>query len=171
MKLYLVLFSFLTVTNTLPVVAVEPATNDRLDEVERLGEHIMPFDLNQTLHVFSKTKQGGVQQVISKIPSDANQIALIRDHMKEIAIKFKKGDFTDPTKVHGKNMPGLNELKNAEPGSIAIQYLELINGAEITYSTNTPTLISAIHQWFDAQLSDHARHATDKHPHHMMHNQ
>jgi hypothetical protein len=171
MKLYLVLFSFLTVTHTLPVVAVEKATNDRLDEVERLGKHVMPFDLNQTLHVFSKTEQGGVQQVISKLPSDTKQITLIRDHLKEITTKFKKGDFTDPTKVHGKNMPGLNELKNAEPGSIVIQYRELTNGAEITYSTKIPTLISAIHQWFDAQLSDHARHATGKHPHHMMHNQ
>ncbi len=169
MKLYLVLFSFLTVTNAIPVVAVEKATNDRLDEVERLGNHVMPFDLNQTLHIFSKTEQGGVQQVISKLPSDTNQITLIRDHLKEIATKFKKGDFTDPTKVHGKNMPGLNELKNAEPGSIVIQYRELTKGAEITYSTKNPTLISAIHQWFDAQLSDHARHATGSHDQHMMH--
>ncbi|MCF6203008.1 MAG: aspartate carbamoyltransferase [Methylococcaceae bacterium] len=167
--LYLLLFSFLTATNAIPVVAVEKATSDRLDEVERIGKHVMPFDLNQTLHVFSKTEKGGVQQVISKLPSDTNQITLIRDHLKEIATKFKKGDFTGPTKVHGKNMPGLNELKNAEPGLIDIQYRELTNGAEITYSTKNQTLISAIHQWFDAQLSDHARHATGNHDQHMMH--
>jgi hypothetical protein len=121
------------------------------------------------LHDFYKTEQGGVQQVISKPPSDTNQIKLIRDHLKEITTKFKKGDFTGPTKVHGKNMPGLNELKNAEPDSIVIQYRELTNGAEITYSTKIQTLISAIHQWFDAQLSDHARHATGNHTQHMMH--
>lgn len=26
----------------------------------------MPFDLNQTLHVFSKVKDGGVQQVVAE---------------------------------------------------------------------------------------------------------
>jgi hypothetical protein len=32
-------------------------------------------------------------------------------------------------------------------------------GAQIGYSTDDPSLINTIHQWFDAQLSDHARHA------------
>jgi len=171
MKFYLTLFIILTAANSFPVAAVEQATTDRLNEVERLGRHVMPFDLNQTVHVFSKTADGGVQKVISKKPSNKSQITLIRKHLKKIAAEFKQRNFTDPTKIHGKDMPGLNALKHAKPGSILIQYRKLENGAEITYSTKASSLISAIHKWFDAQLSDHARHATKGHPHHIMHNQ
>jgi hypothetical protein len=171
MKYYLSLIITLIATNSFSVAAVEQATTKRLNEVERLGRHVMPFDLNKTLHVFSKTEDGGVQQVISKKPLNKSQITLIRQHLKKIAAEFKQSDFTDPSKIHGNDMPGLNALKNAKPDSILIQYRNLENGAEITYSTKTPSLINAIHQWFDAQLSDHARHATKGHPHHIMHNQ
>jgi hypothetical protein len=33
-----------------------------------------------------------------------------------------------------------------------------------------PIIITAIHQWFDAQLNDHARHAISGHSSHKMHN-
>jgi hypothetical protein len=58
----------------------------------------------------------------------------------------------------------LKHLANQE-----IVYKELPNGAEIDYSTDEPKLIEAIPKWFDAQLSDHARHAVPGHPHHSIH--
>lgn len=50
-------------------------------------------------------------------------------------------------------------------------YRELPDGAEIAYATSIEKLKHAIHRWFDAQLSDHARHAvpghnTHQHMHH-----
>ncbi|WP_235185894.1 aspartate carbamoyltransferase [Methylomarinum vadi] len=149
--------------------AAEPASDSRLDEVARRGRQVMPFSLERTLHIFSKTQQGGLQQVIAKDPADDTQIKLIREHLGNIAKEFKQGDFADPARIHGDNMPGLAVLRNAEPGAIDIDYRELENGAEIEYRTTKPALIDAIHRWFDAQLSDHARHATDHHPHHQMH--
>ena len=66
-------------------------------------------------------------------------------------------------------MPGLAELKTAKAGQIKIEYKELPDGAQITYSTEVPKFRQAIHQWFDAQLSDHARHAVPGHSHQQMH--
>ncbi len=149
--------------------AVEIASEARLDEVTKRGEHVMPFSLEQTTHVFSKTEKGGLQQVIVKDSSNAEQINLIREHLTKIYQEFIQGDFSDPTKVHGEDMPGLAELKTATPGQIKIVYKELLNGAEIDYSTDEMKLIEAIHKWFDAQLRDHARHAVSGHPHHLMH--
>ena len=63
----------------------------------------------------------------------------------------------------------LAELKTASPGQIKIEYLALPEGAQINYSTKLPKFISAIHQWFDAQLSDHARHAVPEYSHQYMH--
>jgi hypothetical protein len=151
------------------VQAVEKVSEDRLDEVAKRGAHVMPFSLEQTTHVFSKTEKGGVQQVIVKNSSNAEQIKLIREHLSKISQEFIQGDFSDPAKIHGKGMPGLAELRTATPGQIKIVYKELPNGAEIDYSTADTKLIEAIHKWFDAQLSDHARHAVPGNPHHLMH--
>ncbi len=149
--------------------AVEKASDDRLDEVMQRGSQVMPFNLEQTTHVFSKTEKGGLQQVIVKDSSNAEQIKLIREHLSKISKEFMQGDFSNPAKIHGEDMPGLAELKAANPGQIKIVYKELPNGAEVDYSTDVPKLIEAIHKWFDAQLSDHSRHAIPGHPHHLMH--
>jgi len=155
-----------------PIVsAVETASEARLDEVAAKGRMVMPFNLEKTLHVFSKTKQGGVQQVIVKDPSNKAQISLIKTHLSKIYADFKTQDYSDPEKIHGADMPGLRALKNAKSGALSLQYRELSRGAEITYTAKKPELVKAIHQWFDAQLSDHARHSSMHRSHHMMHKQ
>jgi len=153
-----------------PIIsAVETASEARLDEVAAKGRMVMPFNLEQTTHVFSKTKQGGVQQVIVKDPSNKAQLSLIKAHLLKIYADFKAQDYSDPEKIHGADMPGLRALKNAKPETLSLQYRDLSNGAEITYTAKKPELITAIHQWFDAQLSDHARHSSMHRTHHMMH--
>lgn len=168
MKLLFIPF-WLALLTTLPVYAVEKADEKRLDEIAERGSHVMPFDLEKTIHIFTKTASGGIQQVVVKNKSDIEQINLIRTHLSEISNEFKHGNFSNPEKIHGEAMPGLAELKAAQAGQIKIKYKELSDGAEITYSTQVEKLKHAIHQWFDAQLSDHARHAVPGHTHQHMH--
>lgn len=165
----LIVLAYLTFLITSTVHAADKASEQRLDEVAERGSHVMPFDLERTTHIFSKTDTGGIQQVIAKDKSDSRQISLIRVHLSEIAQEFQQGDYSNPEKIHGATMPGLAELKAAKPGQIKIVYKELPDGAEITYSTHIEKLKLAIHQWFDAQLSDHARHAVPGHPHDSSH--
>ncbi len=138
--------------------AVTPADPQRLDEVVARGVHVMPFDLDKTQHIFSKTENGGIQQVIAKDAADSAQIALIREHLSALAARFDEGDFSSPMRIHGDTMPGVQDLQ-AGFKRIQFTYRELSNGAEIAYVSTNPKLIAAIHQYFDAQLSDHARHA------------
>ena len=42
---------------------------------------------------------------------------------------------------------------------IDITYAEIPRGAEIRYGTSDPALVTAVHEWFDAQLRDHGEHA------------
>lgn len=143
--------------------------SNRLVEVERRGKQVMPFSLEQTVHVFTKNTQGGVQQVKVKDTANVQQIQLIRAHLTKIAHEFKQGNFADPLAIHGEAMPGVKALQQARPKQLNINYQALTDGAEISYSTQHPRLVLAIHQWFDAQLSDHARHAVAGHAHHTMH--
>lgn len=143
------------------VFAQQPAQPEaRAALVAKHSRSIMPFDLEQTLHIFSKTEQGGLQQVITKNADNTQQIVLIRAHLSKITRQFNQRNFSAPAALHGDNMPGLAVLKKARPGELHVDYHELENGAEISYSSRDPKLIIAIRQWFDAQLIDHGHHAT-----------
>jgi hypothetical protein len=64
----------------------------RQEEVAERGAEVMPFDLEKTTHVFEPTQTGGVQKVVADDPSDGEQIALIRAHLREEAGAFRRGD-------------------------------------------------------------------------------
>ena len=134
------------------------ASPSRQAEVAAKGAKIMPFDLEQTMHHFRPLENGGLQTVTVKDPANSTQIALIQAHLKEEAEKFHRGDFSDPAKIHGENMPGLAALQTGAQ-HIDVQYTALPNGAQIRYSTEEPTLVTALHQWFAAQRADHGHHA------------
>jgi hypothetical protein len=56
-------------------------------------------------------------------------------------------------------MPGLAELRTGAT-RIQVQYKDVsTGGGRITYTTADPSLVSALHEWFDAQLMDHGAHA------------
>ncbi|MDD5271957.1 MAG: aspartate carbamoyltransferase [Methylovulum sp.] len=137
--------------------AVEPASNERLDEVAGRGAQVMPFNLEKTLHIFNKTDSGGIQQVVAKHADDNTQITLIRQHLANLAGQFVNGDFSRPKRIHGNDMPGVKELALGA-GRVRFTYQDLPDGGQIGYATDAPELIAAIHRYFDAQLSDHARH-------------
>ncbi len=68
----------------------------RQEEIAEKGAEVMPFDLEETTHVFEKTETGGVQEVLADHPNDAEQVALIRGHLKEEAAAFDGA--TSPTR-------------------------------------------------------------------------
>lgn len=160
------LFSWmlLAASACLPIVA-QAADPQRMADVARRGADVMPFDLKATTHIFTGTPDGGVQSVVAKDPQDAVQVRLIREHLREIQAQFRKGDFSAPSHIHGVDMPGLAQLRAAAPGRIRIAYADLPDGAQLTYSTDAPELVDALHAWFAAQLSDHGPDAMAGHLH------
>ena len=132
-------------------------------EVSERGRDVMPFDLAATTHIFTRTAEGGTQQVVARKSTDAAEVKLARQHLKEIREQFLKSDFSGPTHIHGQDMPGLSDLKAAKPGQIAIDYKDVKGGGQLTYKTADATLVAALHKWFAAQLSDHGKDAMEGH--------
>jgi len=135
------------------------AQQGRQAMVHEMGRQVMPFDLEKTRHIFEMTERGGIQQVIARDPKDTGQIALIRQHLRHEAMRFMAGDFSDPTSLHGSDMPGVRELSE-NSAHVTIEYSDLENGGQLTFATADAGLITAIHRWFGAQLSDHGADAT-----------
>lgn len=147
-------------------LAAPAADAQRQADVARLGADVMPFSLKATTHVFTKTADGGTQRVVAKKAGNGHQVKLVREHLRAIQAEFLKGDFSGPMHIHGAEMPGLAELKAARPGQVAIDYKDVDAGAELTYRTADAKLVAALHEWFDAQLSDHGADAMAGHMDH-----
>ena len=147
-------------------LAAHAADAQRQAEVAKLGADVMPFSLKATTHIFTKTAEGGIQRVVAKSAIDTKQVRLVREHLHDIQTQFLRGDFSGPSHIHGNEMPGLAELKSAKPGQIAIEYKDVDGGAELTYRTADARLVAALHEWFDAQLSDHGADAMAGHMQH-----
>ena len=154
----------LALITALPLAATA-ADAAREADVARRGPDVMPFDLKATQHIFTKTADGGVQRVVARRKGDRQQVKLVRAHLRDIESEFRKGDFSGPAHIHGEDMPGLAQLRAAKPGDIRIAYREVAGGAELAYRTRKPELVSALHTWFDAQVSDHGPDAMAGHEH------
>jgi hypothetical protein len=128
------------------------------EHIHAKGQSVMPFDLTRTVHIFRMTDSGGVQSVVAKDAHDTDQIGLIRQHLRHEAEAFQRGDYTDPISLHGATMPGVSELKSHHV-EITVSYSELPAGAALTFKTPDPHLVTAIHRWFGAQLSEHGADA------------
>ena len=130
--------------------------------VAERGQTVMPFDLEQTTHRFTPTVTGGVQDVVADQRGDTEQIDLIRAHLRKEAAAFSRGDFADPARIHGADMPGLAELQDGYD-RFEVHYEDRADGATLTYTTEDSALADALHEWFQAQLGDHGAHAESGH--------
>jgi hypothetical protein len=145
--------------SALPVTSAEPPSNRQAD-VRDNGAAVMPFSITGTLHVFQKTPTGGIQRVEAR-EGNADQIPMIRKHLRMIAAAFHARHFESPAQIHGESMPGLATLRGASQADLEIVYRDIERGGEINYEGRTPTIRRAIHEWFDAQLADHGHDAMD----------
>ncbi len=140
------------------VACGDDAETTRQAEVAERGADVMPFDLDATTHRFEPTEAGLLETVVADDPADRAQVTLIQEHLTKEAERFRRGDYSDPTAIHGATMPGLAQLE-AEAGAVAIELEMLPDGAGLTFSTNVPDLVDALHRWGEAQTDDHGQHA------------
>ncbi len=136
--------------------------SNRQAVVREMGSYVMPFSLEETTHIFKQLPDGGIEQVLVKDPANKDQIALIQMHLQYETDSFRQGNFSDPMKIHGEDMPGVTDLRK-NVAEIIFTYHVLPDGAEIIYSSKNSNAISAIHTWFDAQVKDHGQDAMEMH--------
>jgi hypothetical protein len=139
-------------------LAAPAFAGDVQEHVHSMSHEVMPFDVAKTWHVFRMTETGGTQKVVIRDPAFKDQVAPVRQHLKEEAARFQAGDYADPSQLHGAGMPGLAQMR-AAAGKIRVTYQELPDGAELVFETSDLAGLTAIHRWFGAQLSEHGADA------------
>jgi hypothetical protein len=151
-------FAVLAVAAALIGCAGQASAQSAQAHVHDSAHTVMPFDISKTVHVFRMTDQGGVQRVLIRDPSYKEQVPFIQQHLKHEAERFQVGNYSDPGMLHGSEMPGLDDLR-AGASHIRVAYAALPDGAEISFTTEDRHLLTAIHRWFGAQLSEHGADA------------
>ena len=129
------------------------------EHVHHHGGEVMPFDLGKTVHIFRMSEDGGTQKVVLRgDAAQPEQVRMIQHHLQMEATEFQKGNFGDPAHLHGAGMPGLREMQ-AGARHMQITYRPLPDGAEIRFRAHDIKLVTAVHRWFGAQLSEHGADA------------
>lgn len=121
--------------------------------MQERGKMAMGVDQYTSAHKFDLTTNGGRIE-LQRDTDDSLGIAQIRAHMKLIQHAFQAGDFSTPEFVHAQQMPG-TRVMSQKHASIAFSYADLPRGGEVRLVSSDPEAISAIHEFLEAQRSEH----------------
>jgi hypothetical protein len=127
--------------------------------VQSRGAVAMGVDQYSSTHHFTPLPEGGLIE-LQRDSVDPAGIAVIRDHMRQIAAAFAAGDFTLPGMVHAQEVPGTTEM-SARRAAITYVAEELPRGGQVRITTTDSSALKAIHAFLAFQRSDH--HAGMRH--------
>jgi len=132
----------------------QTTADQRFAEMNDRGNRSMGFDQGKTTHHFRSLEDGGAIEVTVNDPSDATNLAAIRNHLPQIAKQFAVGDFSAPLMTHAEMPPGAAEMQKLA-NKIAYTYKELPNGARVRITTGDPKALAAVHKFFAYQIKEH----------------
>jgi hypothetical protein len=123
----------------------------------------MPFDVREATHAFTKTPTGGVQRVVAKSADNTPQIEMIRAHLTRRFLRAGSRAW--------RRYAGACGIASGKGWRTKTRYHDIRSGAEAEYFSDNPKIITAVHDWFDAQLADHGADAVLGHDHSMSHDE
>jgi hypothetical protein len=129
-------------------------TDTAFAAVQSRGATVMGVDQNTSTHVFEPLPDGG-RIALQTDSVDATGEETIRAHMRDIAERFAKGDFTLPGMVHAMpSVPG-TAVMAARRAVIRYAVEQLPRGAQVRINTRDAEAIKAVHEFLAFQRMDH----------------
>lgn len=132
--------------------AHEPADTGFAALQER-GAEAMGVDQYTSSHVFDSLEDGGRIELQRDV-DDPEGVRTIRMHLRDIADRFARGDFTIPGFVHARNVPG-TDVMAGKRDVIRYTFRELPRGGAVRIESSDPEAVAAIHAFMAFQRKDH----------------
>jgi hypothetical protein len=120
------------------------------------GESAMGVDQYTSAHRFEPLPDGGRIE-LQRDTADREGVENIRAHMRDIASRFSRGDFTIPGFVHARDVPGTRVMAERKD-QITYEARELPGGGEVRIRATDSGAVRAIHEFLAFQRSDHRAH-------------
>jgi hypothetical protein len=124
------------------------------EQLKQRGNLAMGFDQDKADHHFLLRGAGGAIVVTSKDANDAESIARIRSHFREIAVAFARGLFDKPVATHKELPPGA-EAMAANRSRITYRYEERAGGAALMIETADADALKGVHDFLRYQIVEH----------------
>jgi hypothetical protein len=122
-------------------------------ELQARGHVAMGVDQYTSSHVFESLPDGG-RIALERDEADPAGVGRIREHMRQIAGAFGRGDFQIPGFVHAREVPG-TAVMSARRNFIRYSIDTLPRGAELRIVTGDSAAVEAIHSFLAFQRHDH----------------
>ena len=130
------------------------ATDSAFKAVQERGAAVMGVDQYTSHHVFEDLPDGGRVLLVRDDASDSVAIAIIRAHLRAISDSFSHGIFTDPSRVHAREVPGTAPMARLRD-KIRYDMADRPGGGEVRITSSDPEAIAAIHEFLTFQRMDH----------------
>jgi hypothetical protein len=105
-------------------------------------------------HHFLLDEHGGSIRLEVKDADRVEARTRVRAHLQEIARAFAAGDFSMPSRIHGRLPPGARTMTSRR-ASIAYAFAETPDGGSVTIATSDRVALGAIHEFLRFQIGDH----------------
>ncbi len=165
-------------TAALPAQSGSPRQDDStrkagesgLRGVLKRGARVMGVDQTKSAHEFDLLPDGARIRLLMAAAEETDSIGVskIRAHLRSIARAFSRGDFSSPSIVHRRVVPGTSVMA-AKRRLITYRVSDLPRGGEVWIITHDSTAMAAIKQFIDFQRADHRAGGIDSTVHQMHH--
>jgi hypothetical protein len=118
------------------------------------GAMVMGVDQYTSHHVFEDLPDGGRIVLDNDDGADTAAIGRIREHMRDIAMAFGRGDFAKPLAVHGMPVPG-SAVMAARRSAIRYEEMDRPRGAEVRILATDSVAVAAVHAFLAFQRGAH----------------
>jgi hypothetical protein len=116
-----------------------------------------PAPTDRSLHVYRESMDGGDEIVVAHHVAEG-LVRAIRSGLRKEASRYARGEYPDPA-GNGKT-PAVTQLR-AGAARISVSYVEIKDGGAIRFVCKDPSLVSALHAWFAATVTENRkRHPT-----------
>ena len=134
--------------------------------VQTRGAEVMGVDQYTSHHVFEDLPDGGRIILVRDDTADAAGTGTIRAHLRAAADSFARGVFSDPARVHAREVPGTADLARLRD-RIRYDVTDRAGGAELRITTLDSAAIAAVRRFLAFQREDHhaAAHEGMEHEH------
>lgn len=123
-------------------------------DVQARGKVAMGVDQYTSAHVFEDLPDGGRVVLDRAAGGDTTGVGTIRAHMRDIASRFARGDFSIPGFVHAGEVPG-TAVMAAKRDAISYTPADRPLGGELRIRTTDAEAVAAVHEFLAFQRQDH----------------
>lgn len=133
---------------------VPTAADSGFTGVQSRGADVMGVDQYTSSHVFETLPDGG-RIVLQRDAPDASGEATIRAHLRDIAARFTRGDFSLPGQVHGMAVVPGTAVMAQRRSRIRYVMEPLPRGGQVRIVTRDAAALKAVHEFLAFQRMDH----------------